>query len=210
MIKDFEVCGYVMKDENGVLHEYDLNGKEIDYAGVKNKQINELYQECMTLDDLESASMLYDSHNYNSFFEKFETPIENLSNEDRFILYKNLYCYAREGNAIIAELLQDEVKKNGVPQIEIDNILRNVKFDSDGCVEVYRGVNSYNEASRGMLGSSYTLSEEKAIWFSERFGQENQIDVTCIGVKLEDIIFFDNGREEQEVFIKDETIKRYY
>lgn len=143
------------------------------------------------------------------FLERFKTPIENLSNENRFILYKNLYCYAREGNEIVAELLQKEARKNGVPQIEIDNILKNIKFDSDGYIEVYRGINSCNEAS-GALSSSYTLSKDKAVWFSERFGKEKVVDTISIKVKLEDIIFFDNGREEQEVFIKDEKLNKCY
>lgn len=76
MIKDFkppigEPCGYVGKDENGNMIVYDLDMNVlVNYAEVKNKQIDVLYKEIMTLDELESASMLYDSHKYNSFFRK--------------------------------------------------------------------------------------------------------------------------------------------
>lgn len=204
MLREIRTIGYAKISENGDFIQYDLNDNIIskgNFNDLKNEAINKKYKEVMTLDELENAYVLYDSYEYNEFLEKFEKPIENLSYEDKMDLYKELYTGSDECNEDIADLLQGEVLKNGVSEREIKNIAENIKFDSNGYVAVFRGINRYNDY---MYGSSYTLSEEKAKWFSTKFGDEE--DVISIRVKLEDIIFYDNSREEQEVFITDEAV----
>lgn len=195
--------GFTDKELDQIVTDEELNFYLLEEVNknIESKK-KEVFKEHMTLNELENASIFYGNHDYNNFLNEFQVPIGKLNNDDKFILYKNLYTSAKEGNSYIAELLQKEVKKNGVPQVEINNITKNVIFDSNEQVIAYRGINQWNIVT----GSSYTLDKEKAIWFSNRFDEERN-NVIGFKVKLKDIIFYDNERKEQEVFLTDEIIK---
>lgn len=153
----------------------------------------------MNLNELQSKTILYDNTNYQEFIEDYTEEIDSLNPEDRFILFKELYITSKFGDEYIADLIQCEVEIYGITVAEIENIKNNIGF-TDGQVMVYRGLNAYNSK----IGSSFTLDKEKAIWFSKRFGGE--LNVIELKVKLNDIIFYDNSREEKEVFLTNEVI----
>lgn len=70
--------------------------------------------------------------------------------------------------------------------------------DSNGYIKVYRGYHS----NRGQKGISWTLSLEQAEWFANRFQQDDPIIVEAL-VHMDDIVFYTNNRNEQEVVIND-------
>ncbi|NRT34116.1 transposase [Clostridium beijerinckii] len=201
-IKTFETSGYVIKDNLGNQICFDLEGN-ITYSQrkVMQEQINNIYSSSMKLSELKSAVVLYSNDKYDDFLEKFEAPIENLSNDDKAELYKDLYTNVKYQNKTIPNLVLSHYELEGMSSREIKNILDNVEFDDTGEVMVYRGINKYNTID----GSSYTLSEEKAKWFSTRFDDEE--NVISAKVKLEDIIFYSNDRDEQEVFLNDSKVE---
>lgn len=201
-IKVFETAGYVISDNLGNQICFDLEGN-ITYSQrkVMEEQINNIYNSSMKLSELKSAVVLYSNDKYDDFLERFETPIENLNNDDKAELYKDLYTNVKYQNITIPNLILSHYEDEGMSSREIKNILDNVEFDDKGEVMVYRGINKYNTID----GSSYTLSKEKAKWFSTRFDDEE--NVISAKVKLEDIIFYSNNREEQEVFLTDSKVE---
>ena len=70
--------------------------------------------------------------------------------------------------------------------------------DKNGYIKVYRGYHS----NRGQRGISWTLSLDKAEWFANRFQQDNPIVVEAL-VHIDNIVFYTNNRNEQEVVIED-------
>lgn len=160
----------------------------------------------MNKEELENKMMLYGSHEYSLFIKDYEKEIKKLSHEDRFFLLKELYISSKEGNWFGAELLQLEVScYGGVPEKEIDNIKKNINFDSAGYLTVYRGLNQNND----IYGSSYTLDKDRALWFSTRFKEKpEKPKIIEMIVTLNDIIFYSNSRKEQEIFLLDQTIGR--
>ncbi|NRT88737.1 hypothetical protein [Clostridium beijerinckii] len=159
----------------------------------------------MNLDELEKESWKYDNTNYADFLLDYAGEILELNPENQFILFKDLYIKAKFGDSSAANLIQEHVEEFGVPPIELNNIRNNVKFDDKGEVRVYRGLDHRND----IKGSSYTLNKEKAIWFSTRLKADNT-DVRLIELKvtIEDIIFYSNGRNEKEVFLKNSALNR--
>ena len=68
-------------------------------------------------------------------------------------------------------------------------------------VTIYRGAQGDNklEALKGAyIGHSWTLSRDKAEWFSKRWGHLEGV-VVCATVPRSSIMFYSNEREEQEV-----------
>lgn len=65
---------------------------------------------------------------------------------------------------------------------------------------IYRGQNLEE-----VPGISWTLSKEKADWFAKRnemfLGGKGKTDVVDMRVTLDDILYYYNGREEQEVVV---------
>lgn len=68
-------------------------------------------------------------------------------------------------------------------------------FKGKKIITVYRGINEYNSKE----GCSYTLDKNVAEWFSKLGGSEGKIIEREI--TIEDVIFYYNGRKEQEVFL---------
>lgn len=159
----------------------------------------------MNLDELEKESWKYDNTNYANFILDYAIEISRLNPEDQFIFLKNLYVSAKFGNGSAAKLIHENVEEYGIPLVELNNIRNNVKFDDDGKVTVYRGVDSYNDKK----GSSFTLDKERAIWFSTRLKAHNSnAQLIELKVTIHDIVFYYNGRDEKEVFLKDAAINR--
>lgn len=74
-------------------------------------------------------------------------------------------------------------------------------FDNlPGKVMIYRGCNKENEN-----GMSWTLSKEKANWFAKRIRKDGK--VLSKEVCKEDILFYTNGRSEQEVVLRSSAPK---
>lgn len=68
-------------------------------------------------------------------------------------------------------------------------------------VTIYRGAlgDDYDQALvQAMMGSSWTLSREKAEWFASRPGHLESV-VVCATIPRGAIMFYSNEREEQEV-----------
>ena len=67
----------------------------------------------------------------------------------------------------------------------------------DQTLTVYRGVTSYNE--KRVKGLSWTLDEEKAKWFAERFGENGKVYSAEIDKK--DVYAYFGSRGESEVVV---------
>lgn len=65
---------------------------------------------------------------------------------------------------------------------------------------IYRGQDLSEE-----VGMSWTLSRDRAEWFAQRnaehIDEDGETGVIEMQVTVEDILFYDNGREEQEVVV---------
>jgi len=64
-------------------------------------------------------------------------------------------------------------------------------------VSIYRG---YNGSRQGTLGLSWTLSKDKAVWFANRFGEDDPF-IAIATCKREVIIAYFHARGEQEIVI---------
>jgi len=64
-------------------------------------------------------------------------------------------------------------------------------------VSIYRG---YNGSRQGTLGLSWTLSKDKALWFANRFGEDDPFLATA-ACKRTSIIAYFHSRGEQEIII---------
>ncbi len=77
--------------------------------------------------------------------------------------------------------------------------------DLDSQFTIYRGQDLSEE-----VGLSWTLSRDKAEWFAQRntdhIGTDGEVGVIEMQVTLDDILYYDNGREEQEVVVDPEIL----
>ena len=70
------------------------------------------------------------------------------------------------------------------------------QMDSEGYITIYRGFNDYSRED----GNSYTLSKEKAIWFSKRFSKESEASyVNKYKIHITDVLAFITNRGEAEI-----------
>lgn len=68
------------------------------------------------------------------------------------------------------------------------------QMDKKGYITIYRGFNDYSRED----GNSYTLSKEKAIWFSKRFSKD-VCYVNKYKIHITDVIAFITNRSEAEI-----------
>lgn len=75
-------------------------------------------------------------------------------------------------------------------------------------VTVYRGINQYGAVNE----CSWTLSKDTAVWFSHRFLDKTEYEgnskVYSMVVDKSDIMFYNNDRNESEVYIPIEKVKQ--
>ena len=157
---------------------------------LDSKKSKELYDELIQL------TCRYDSDTYCRFIDDHEEKIfDELEYEDRFMLLKDLYTGAKDCVGI-GYILQEEVRDCGdnIPKKEVENIKK--AFNGKEKIKAYRGINKYNLKD----GCSYTLDKSKAEWFANRYGEGGYVIEKEI--TIDDIIFYYNGRKEQEVYLK--------
>lgn len=163
---------------------------EEDYIKYKNNILD--YED---LDFI--SSRYYGSHEYNDFILRYMDDISKLSFEEKFKLFKGLYTSAKN-TKLIGDLIQTLVEDKEIPEYEYKLIKENFT------PIVYRGFNGLNLPD----GCSFTTDIEKAKWFSNRFrcfGKEGY--VIKININIDDVIFYYNGRDENEVFIRRKSLK---
>ena len=79
--------------------------------------------------------------------------------------------------------------------------LRKLQSDHDVIV-IYRGTDK-----EVPLGSSYTLDENRAIWFAKRFGSDTGV-LTSVTIQTKDIDCLWIERDEQEIFMLPSMIRK--
>ncbi len=185
-----------IKKEFNISNEEDVKRfkrDEIKYTlryALDRKKSKELYNELIKL------TCRYDSNTYCRFIDDYEEEIfDDLEYEDRFILLKKLYIGAKDCTKIGC-ILKEEVFDCGdaIPDLEIENIKK--AFNGKEKMKAYRGINNYNLKN----GCSYTLDKSKAEWFANRYGDGGYVIEKEI--TIDDIVFYDNSRKEQEVFLR--------
>ena len=67
------------------------------------------------------------------------------------------------------------------------------QINAHGYITVYRGFNKYSRED----GNSFTLSKDKAIWFSKRFGDEGYVNK--YEIHIDNVIAFITDRNEAEI-----------
>lgn len=77
------------------------------------------------------------------------------------------------------------------------------QMDKEGYITIYRGFNDYSRED----GNSYTLSKEKAIWFSKRFSKESEASyVNKYKIHIYDVLAFITNRGEAEIVAMPEDV----
>ena len=79
-----------------------------------------------------------------------------------------------------------------------NTLIRRLKKQTDnkGYITIYRGYNDYSREN----GNSYTLSLDKAIWFSRRFAKESEVCyVKKYKIHITDVLAFITNRNEAEI-----------
>lgn len=171
--------------------------RDILQHALDKKRSKELYGKLIQL------TCRYNSDTYCRFIDDHREDIyEELEYEDRFMLLKYLYTGAKDCVGI-GYILQEEVidGDDDIPKKEVENIKK--AFNGKDKVTVYRGINKYNLKD----GCSYTLDKSKAEWFANRYGDGGYVIEKEISV--DDVIFYYNGRKEQEVYLKDWDYYKY-
>lgn len=190
LIKFLEERGFKTILESINYNYKDMLKLKEQYEESKPKIVNCEYKD---LEQLQMEYMNYGSHEYVNFINDYVEDIyDNLDDNERFQLLKELYTGAKDCQ-YIGELLIEEANDNGVPIKEKENIAN--AFDNKEKIIAYRGVNEYNLKD----GSSYTLDKSIAEWFADRFGEGGY--VIDKEITQDDVIFYNNDREEREVFI---------
>lgn len=139
----------------------------------------------------------YGSHEYNDFILNNMEHIGKLSYEEQFKLFKELYTSAKD-NKLIGDLIQTLVEGREIPEEEYKLIKENFS------PVVYRGFNGLNLPD----GCSFTNDINTARWFANRYRCfDKEGHVIKINIDIDDVIFYYDGREEREVFIKRKSLK---
>lgn len=170
-----------------------LKEEELKYA---LNELNDKKKSKEIFKELKFKTCRYDSDTYCRFIDDYEEKIFNeLEYEDRFMLLKDLYTGAKDCVGI-GYILQEEVRDYGdnIPKKEVENIKK--AFNGKEKIKAYRGINKYNLKD----GCSYTLDKSKAEWFANRYDDGGYVIEKEI--TIDDVIFYYDGRKEQEVYLK--------
>ena len=132
--------------------------------------------------------MLLDWYAINELFNSKQEQRESILSvrsdiEDGFTDFDEMYIEFLEGTAT------KEAK-------DIHELL--TEIDGQDTLTIYRGETEYSTSYEQAL--SWTLDKEKASWFANRFESEEPV-VYKASVKTENLLAYDNGREEQEILV---------
>lgn len=153
----------------------------------------------MNLQELIQATSRYGTDEYDKFIEDYLDEIYEMDDTNaEFELYKRLYIASKGWATVRLENELIELFDSAcMPNSEYKNIQQ--LFNDSDTITVYRGINGRNRKN----GHSYTTSKEKAEWFANRYKSLNDIGyVIEKTVTIDDIVFYDNSRNEQEVFVR--------
>ena len=180
----------VIKEFNITIEDIKRFKEDVIQHALNKEKSKELYDELIKL------TSKYDSDRYCRFIDEHREEVyDELEYEDRFMLLKNLYIGAKDCKEI-GYMLKEEVLDFGdiIPDLEVENIKK--VFNGKEKIKAYRGINNYNLKN----GCSYTLDKSKAEWFANRYGDIGYVIEKEITV--DDILFYNDSRKEQEVFLR--------
>lgn len=175
----------------GIILHGCLPGEDYEYTYLTLEELMDEHYECQRNGECYEA---YD------FIDLYEEDIEHLSKDDKYYFYKYMYITCDEVDYVL-RLFLNHVNKYGIPQDEQDNTIKNIGVNE---VTIYRGISKYNNP----YGHSWTLNKKKAEMFANRtfgFGdadKNNNGKILKRVITYKDVIFYDNSRFEEEVFIK--------
>ena len=163
---------------------------------------SERYYDALTIAQCRYGS---DGHSIDSFLEDYYGVIfEQMTYDYQFKLLIDLYVLNATPN--IKCEFNDLIENTDyyVPKYMQQIINETIPTDK---VTVYRGINQYGAVNE----CSWTLSKDTAVWFSHRFldkaEYEGNSKVYSMVVDKSDIMFYNNDRNEYEVYIPIDKVK---
>lgn len=219
---DLEKCKMVAK--NFLNSEIKVKNTENGYPIISHPFFNNIFY-VVDEKNMIAKNILEDKEAYNIAREKTEELIDKISEYETFSLYitkpyrllflkltKNYLSLEDYSKFLIEAWMEDEcsnrnvnVSKNEVLQLFKGSTKQylmseeemNIYNQLPDIVTIYRGLPECN--SENIKALSWTLSENIAIWFAERFEQGGYVYKAKINKK--DILAYCNGRNEEEVIV---------
>lgn len=139
---------------------------------------------------------------YHLYFEKLYSLLWDLKSaeltiEDWWSLFEHIWIDSEYLNLSVNQDMLIEAFKNN-PHIRTQRKMLDKHTNNKGELKIYRGEASKSLShKKGAL--SWTLSEELAKWFANRFNTFGE--VYAITVKLNDVLAYINSRNEEEIIV---------
>lgn len=155
-----------------------LQGKDVNIPYIEKQMVLPVLEE-LFYDDYFS-----DEYVYNYIYENWSS-VESGYDLEQIAEFLIKYRYGD-----CSDKIQKQLKKQLKKQI-----------DKDGYITIYRGFNDYSRED----GNSYTLSKEKAIWFSKRFSKD-VCYVNKYKININNVLAFITDRNEAEIVALPEDV----
>lgn len=161
---------------------------------IRQKEKNEHYKE------------MFDEGNYMMFFfpegnsfaiDYFEKFIGKVPKGERFEQFVGVYTLLESGFTEFSKEIVEDMLALAPKEATQRELRENNEVDVDGKVRVYRGVHS--DSSKLEKSISWTLSSKVAKSFANRFEKGK---VYSGLVNVEDIVYFNDERREEEVWVR--------
>lgn len=157
--------------------------------------------------ELESLKKHNDYIKYFSIIDKrarlveFISRIKDIPVSQLYEVFEYVYTSSESGFQILSKDMILYIKEHAHLSNDYIKSMEELKrlSNEEGMVPIYRGSSSYDAVNVSHQVQSWSLNEDTARFFSTRF--DNQNEVLFIPINIKDIMFYFEGRGEQEVLI---------
>ncbi|MBC3797153.1 hypothetical protein [Acetobacterium tundrae] len=145
-------------------------------------------------------------------WEYFKNVYDEIPQEQRLhIQLESIYTHYpfdfTEFYIYLKKTLDEETPEQFKKRFKANQKLLKGFLDKDNFLTVYRGVGERNLGEEYAI--SYTADRKMAEWFANRFkfNENDYAEVFETKVHLNDVLFYTNCREEQEIIVKPECLE---
>lgn len=173
---------------------------------LENKIMNEKERQNYIQQKLEKFADIGDFEGYftllpkSEHFIKYKELFDKIKPNQKYKIFRQIWTLNEGGFDI--ELYKQTIKFKHKRSKNVMKRKLNLLADTDGYLTIFRGINDYNNPD----GFSWTINQEKALWFSTRFGCERGYVLKAYA-HVDDVIDFIVDRNESEVIVSPDKIK---
>lgn len=144
-------------------------------------------------------------HDHTLIFYEFLSQAASIPKEDWIFVLLDMHTRASMNVELFRIYLQGalryETESDRNKRIEHNRKSLEGHIDSNGMIKVYRGCGE--RSAKEKIAISYTVSREVAVWFANKrkLLGDKKTKVIEKTINFEDVVYYTNEREEQEIIL---------